>query len=372
MKRNVEYYSWLTSNNILNKVFQLFADIVLGLIRFFAKRSPLERRNVCIISIHKLGDSVFTFDAIYSVKKYYDTNVLIICSETALPVYELIIDKKFIIPLNKKFFHFNDRYADRRARRILRKLKPEIIIDLTGVMTSASLIFNSRAKKIIGFNRKIFRAVYDVYSEFNLGSHSREIYTNAIKKSIPTFEYRNFSVEHGLSKILKILICPFAGWKSKEWPFFKFIEIAELLSKKYKVLFILDNTTLNEQTLEYLDCNNINYKKTGSVNELIMEIKDSDLVIGNDSGPIQIAAALNKYTFTIYGPSNPKFHLPRGEKHFYVQKLIPCSPTNEERLCFTDGGKRGCPSFECLNTLTVTEVFDKLKKVLNKIEYDFN
>lgn len=367
MKKNIKYYEWLSSRRLLQKFTQILADLFFSIVRYFAKLPSLDRNSICVVSIHKLGDSIFTFDAIYSIKKFYDTKVFILCSEDAASIYQLIVDKKSIIPLRKKYFHFGDRYADSRARKILRKLKPEIIIDLTGVMTSATLIYNSRAKKIIGFNRKIFRSIYDIYSEFNLGNHSRQIYTNPIKNYIPIHYFRNSVRVDNKNEIKRILICPFAGWKSKEWPINKFIEIGEMLTKNYEVFFVFDDNYKNNSLFKYLEEQKIQFVKTQTTEDLISEIKSSDLVIGNDSGPVQIAAVLGKFTFSIYGPTNPVFHLPEGNKNFYIQKILPCSPSIDERLCFTDGGKNGCPSFECLNLLTVDEVYKKLISIIKNI-----
>lgn len=359
MKSSVKYYEILMKNNLLHRMLQLVLDLVLKLVRIIAKILPFKRENICVIAIHKLGDSIFTFDALNSIKKFYGDDVYVICSKDAEPIFELVHSKDFLLSIPKNYFHFGDRYLDRRARKLLRSVKPNIIIDLTGVMTSASLIFNSRAKKIFGFNRKIFRNIYDNFSEFNLGNHSREIYLNAIKNIIPIVEYKNdynFTEDSD-----KILIAPFAGWKSKEWPLMRYIELAMRLKKKYKVYIVFDNRTISETLKNYLNDYKINFIKVENVSELIKKIESCKLLIGNDSGPVQIAALLGKYTFSIYGPTNPNFHLPRGEKHFYIQKKIACTPARDERLCFTDGGKNGCPSFECLSSLSVDEVYNTLE-----------
>ncbi len=352
----LENYRWLYH------FIQLVADIIFTLMRIISKLLPLRRESICVISLHKLGDSIFTFDAINSIKEFYKEKIFIICNESALPIYKLIFDEKNLVPFDKKYFHFGDRYIDSRGRILLRKLKPKVIIDLTGVMTSATLIFNSRAKEIIGFNRKIFRRIYDEYSEFNLGNHSSEIYTNAIKKVIPIVEFENKIRTDNKSG--RILIAPFAGWSSKEWSLYRYIELAKLLSKNNDVCLIFDQRKLDQILLEYMNAENITFKRTDSVSELIDEIKNCKMLIGNDSGPVHIAALLGKITFTIYGPTNPRFHLPRGDKHYFIQKKLPCTPKENERLCFTDGGKDGCPSYECIHSLETLEVFEEIRKII--------
>lgn len=367
MKKQIRYYDLLIKNKFIQKILFVCFDIILFSIRFFASRIPLEKKSICVISIHKLGDSVFTFDAINSIKKFFGNDIFIICNVDSVPIYELIHEREFIISIPKNYFHFGDRCLDRRARKLISSLKPKAIIDLTGVMTSASLIFNSRASKIIGFNRRIFKGIYDNFSEFQLGKHSREIYTNAIKDIIPIEEfYKSFKTANHSDRIL---IAPFAGWPSKEWSLFKFIELAERLSKNLNVSLIFDNRKISKEILDYLVEVKINFIKTDSIADLINEIKNCKLLIGNDSGPIQIAALLGKYTFSIYGPTNPDFHLPRGKKNFFIQKKLPCSPNTGERLCFTDGGKNGCPSFECMNQLDVEKVHKKVLKIFNEINF---
>ncbi|MCX7611302.1 MAG: glycosyltransferase family 9 protein [Ignavibacterium sp.] len=362
----------ISGNFIIENLLQFFFDVVLKLIRFLSKLFSKKGESVCIISIHKLGDSIFTFDTINSIKTYYkNRDVFIICNYNSKDIYNLIHPKEFVLNLPKSCFHFNDRYLDSKARKILRSLNPEIIIDITGVMTSASLIFNSTAKEIFGINRKLFRSIYDKFIETNTNLVSKQIYLNAIKEIIPINPIITNKVRNNNSNSIKtILIAPFAGWKSREWGLGKYITLSERLSNDYEVELLFDQTFITREIIDYLSINGIKYYISKSVNELINKIKEYDLVIGNDSGPIHIAEFLGKYTFTIYGPTNPYYHKEDGENHEFIQKVLPCSPTSSERLCFTDGGKDGCPSFECMSLLSVDEVYEKLLKSISKWNSD--
>ncbi len=350
----------LSDNRLINSLVQLSFDITLKIVRTIYKIFGKKGETVCVISIHKLGDSIFTFNAINSIKKFYKKDVYIFCHYNAKEIYKLIHPENMIIAIPKECFHFNDRYLDSKARKLLKSLNPEIIIDLTGVMTSVSLIFNSKAKKIIGMNRKLFRSIFDEFVELNTNLNSLEIYNNAIKNLIPIYP---IEINHNDFKtsIKRILIFPFAGWKSKEWGLGKFIRLAERIKDNYEVEFIFDDNFVSNEILNYLNEKNISFTVGKTIKDLIDKINSSDLVIGNDSGPSQIAAYLGKRTFSIYGPTNPDFHLVIGKQNKFIQKKIACSPKENERLCFTDGGKSGCPSFECMNLLTVDEVFNYLK-----------
>lgn len=89
-------------------------------------------------------------------------------------------------------------------------------------------------------------------------------------------------------------------------------------------------------------------------------IKQCSVAIGNDTGTIHIASYLGKPTFTIYGPTNPVYHLPYGKNHRYIQCRLKCSPLPNEKVCFTFGGRIGCPSNECMNLLSAKDVVDNV------------
>ena len=65
----------------------------------------------------------------------------------------------------------------------------------------------------------------------------------------------------------------------------------------------------------------------GSLRELLSLINESDLLIGNDSGPSQFSAALNIPTLTLNGPSTSSLFrdpdLYRG-KHYTFNKEVHC------------------------------------------------
>ena len=77
------------------------------------------------------------------------------------------------------------------GRKLLESLKPELIFDLTGTITSASLIVSSKAKKIIGHNSKYYRAVYDHFTPIRNTPHLIDRYLDVVKLSIPIDDSKN-------------------------------------------------------------------------------------------------------------------------------------------------------------------------------------
>ena len=361
------YYDFL-------KQFPLFKSIVIWTFTKILKtinKTPRkynhERANVVIISLHKLGDTVFTFPAVGEIiRRNEGKKIIIICYENSRALYEKYFRVATEILTHDNFI-LNDRIAGYHARKKIKQLEPAILFDITGVMTSATLIINSGASWIIGTNRDLFQGLYTEFYPTNEIQHSTDIYLKAIGLKFTDCNCK-YEVDAKYDRTKIILIHPFAGWKSKEWDINKFIELSLELNKVYKSAFIILAGSIEHEKIIDMNRKGISVISCYSTEELMNELDKCSILISNDTGPIQIAAILGKPTFSIYGPTNPSFHLPRGKNHKFINYNIKCSPRGNEKICFTNGGKKGCPSFECLNLLSVDDVYKSFRMYLTGLE----
>lgn len=348
----------------INLILKSFFYIIRKIIKIFV----YEEGNIVIIALHKLGDTINTIPAVREIQKYYQKEIILFCYPESIPIYKLALNNVVFSQVQHKEFYFKDRIASRSARRKLKSSKPEVIIDITGVMTAASLIFNSRAKEIIGMNREQFKTIYDFYSPIRNKPHLIDIYLDAISSRIPITEreeIKKFPPQNCKEEL--ILIHPFSGWKAKNWNFNKFINLAESLSFNNRVSLIIPKGFISEDTYDDLKGRNFEIVKTETINDLIEQIKLCWLFIGNDSGPLYIASLLGKSTFSIYGPTNSKFSIPQGEKHTSIKKNLKCLPDINWQYCFTNAGQSCCPTFQCMNMLTADEVFHNISQFINEL-----
>lgn len=95
-----------------------------------------------------------------------------------------------------------------------------------------------------------------------------------------------------------------------------------------------------------------------SVSGLISVLRGASLVVGNDSGPVHIAAALAVPTVAVFGPTSVDWTAPRGRSVRIVKGRIACAP------CF----KRRCPYGvpECLAKIEVHDVFDVAESLIEE------
>ncbi len=80
--------------------------------------------------------------------------------------------------------------------------------------------------------------------------------------------------------------------------------------------------------------------------------------MSNDSGPMHIAAALDKPVIALFGPTDPAKTGPYGwqtnKKLKVLRADVPCSPCR----------KKKCKEFICMNEINVDSVFEALKEHL--------
>jgi len=364
----VEITKEINKYSIVSEAFSLVFNTFFFTVRKLIKPFVNKSGNIVVISFCKLGDTVFTTPAINEIRKFYKKTIFVVCYPESVPIYNLMLNNIRFLQIQRGHFLFGGRIADFYARKVFAELNPEIIFDLNGVMTSATLIFNSRAKTIIGMSRKQFREIYDHYVPINRNHHLMDMYLSTVASVIPIIDKESIKdFPNKFNSGGKILIHPFAGWKAKEWNLNKFIRLAEEINKQYKIAIIMESGSIPIDILAELDKKGINFLETNSVDELIFHIKECSVFIGNDSGPIHIANLLGKPTFSLFGPTNPKFAAPLGDYNDYTYQVVKCSPRIDEEFCFTNGGRDGCPSFECMNQLSVEKVKAALLLFFEKI-----
>jgi heptosyltransferase II len=76
-------------------------------------------------------------------------------------------------------------------------------------------------------------------------------------------------------------------------------------------------------------------------------IRECDLIIANDSGPMHLAATQNVPVLAIMGPTHPAYNPPRGAMHKVIWAGVPCAPCFNPEEYVYDSRKNGRKVFEC-------------------------
>lgn len=110
-----------------------------------------------------------------------------------------------------------------------------------------------------------------------------------------------------------------------------------------------------------------------TVSQLISLISKCDHFIGLDGGPLHIAAAFGKPTFTIWGPSNPRLYGYKQydeSKHFEFKLQLDCQPCsawinpNVSRVT----APQNCPDYNCMGLVTADMVWEEYGNFINRLK----
>jgi len=156
---------------------------------------------------------------------------------------------------------------------------------------------------------------------------------------------------------LLIGIHPGARIKTRCWPKDRFAKLAEYLKDNYTAQIIVF-----EEPQGYggdILIKNDFIKVKPSLREMMVLIKHLTLFICNDGGPMHIATALNTPVVAIFGPTNPDWFGPLGDrKSIVIKNDIKCRP------CFDY-----CRFTEpiCLDRISIDEVIKATEKMLSDL-----
>ena len=163
--------------------------------------------------------------------------------------------------------------------------------------------------------------------------------------------------------------------KARIWPVERFAEVARYVIDKHNHPVIIlggpdeiEAAATLQQLVNSTQICNLAGKTT--IHETASLLERCSLFVGNDSGPMHIAAAVGTPVVAVFGPSNKEAwgpYTPPGQPnpHQIVVRDLPCQP------CFYRGHslglREGCGPRPCLTGLHTVPVLTACDRVLGKV-----
>jgi heptosyltransferase-1 len=151
-----------------------------------------------------------------------------------------------------------------------------------------------------------------------------------------------------------IALAPRSRWPAKDWPEAHFIDLgAKLIQEKNADLWILggpDDERLGDRMRAALGEKALNLCGKHSLLSLGPILKQADVLVSNDSGPMHFAVAVGTPLVALFGPTDPSKTGPWGEGHC-VLRAQPGEDGYPDHRSYKNGDAR------FISTLTVDEVY---------------
>ncbi len=269
-----------------------------------------------------------------------------------------------------------------RLKRHLKKKKYDIVVDLQGLLRSGLIARSASAALKIGFadSREGSTIFYDKKVNVEKSLHAvdkcleaaKEIGARVKKAKFPLYPARDAkeSVRELLGSTKKyIVIVPSARWVSKRWPAEKFAALIKKTSLPCVIAGTRGDRKISGKIIDSFNKGGGN-KKAGiedqvidlcgktDLKELVALLAGAKVVVSNDSGPLHIAAALNRPSVAVFGPTDPIKTGPYGwqtnKKLTVLKAPVPCGPCRN----------KNCDNIICMEKISVNKVLKAMREYL--------
>ena len=266
--------------------------------------------RMLVVRLGSMGDVLAALPAVASLKHSMPQSRLVWVIE---PQWSVLLEGN---PYVDSVITFERRTLQdwRRVWRELRAERFDLVVDFQGLVKSALLARAARPQRIFGFSAQYAReamASWFYSDKVPIRSyHAVERNLDLAAAAGATTILRAFPLPAGapegeLPQGEFILASPLAGWGAKQWPLEYYSQLAELLRRDWGLPLVLN-------TAQPLDVPGV-WRHVSGLPGLIDATGKAAAVVGIDSGPTHLAAALGKPGVAIYGPTDPARHGPYGD-----------------------------------------------------------
>jgi heptosyltransferase-2 len=344
-------------------------------------------KKIALICLTNIGDGVLLSPCISALKSECSNSYIVLIAKPS--VCELYSHDKRIsdfIRYTASWFPNYEKKDDGlfgffKTIIALRKHKFQIALNTTSDLRTNILIKLSGIKNLIVLKSKggewlantvISPASKNMHEADRLQLLAEEFFKKKIIKYPLKIEVSNKSrleadsifQQLRIKSMLVIAIHPGANAKFKEWPLDKFIDLGRKILINYNCrLLILGaqgrEVKLAEEIVSNLGFKSINLAGKLSLDLLLAVLSKCSLFVGNDSGPMHLAAAAGCPTIGIFGATNYLRFGPYTPK-INNNVIHPINFSFEE---INDAQKIGS---NCLESIPVERVYNRVCILLSK------
>jgi len=260
----------------------------------------------------------------------------------------------------------------------LRSCRYDLVIDMQGLFKSGVLVGLSRGDRKIGMSGSREGAclfLKEAPVQVNHDHHAIDRYlkvaeylgcdTSGWDGRIPFFGTDRRSIERildqdGRGTMPLVAINPMARWPTKLWGSEQFATLADRISDDSGCAVAFTGSTSDRHVIDHITgmmrTVPLNLAGRTDLKELAYLYTRVKILVTTDTGPMHIAAAMGCPVVALFGPTAPWRTGPYGSRHKVIRTGVGCSP------CF----KKECDHMICMKEITVDEVFEGVKEMLDE------
>ena len=272
---------------------------------------PAKLKSILIVRLGAMGDIIHSLPGAASLKHSFpNARISWVVSPQFAP---LLQDNGFADRLI--IFRRNEPGSWKRTKEELRAERYDLAVDFQGLSKSALIANLARPERIAGFGGSALRErLAGLFYSTRVKSAALHVVDQALDLAagagalnlVRAFPLPAGAPEGKLPDEPFVLASPLAGWTSKQWPLEYYERLAAMLRRGPGLPLVLNGAP---GTVPAVPGTLVH---ESGIAGLIDATRRAALVVGVDSGPLHLAAALNKAGIAIFGPTDPVRNGPYG------------------------------------------------------------
>ncbi|MDP3921581.1 MAG: lipopolysaccharide heptosyltransferase II [Candidatus Omnitrophota bacterium] len=342
-----------------------------------------KEKKILVIKLGAMGDVILAVPSLRMLRERFpDASISVLVDKKFAPLLKGCPYIQEVIPVERRRFP-RLLYLLRLAKS-LRREGYDASVDLQNSKWTHLLAFLAAIPERFGFRRghfgfllnrpdRFFRVAeppvknqYRILSKVGVQKWDDrlELWPDAKSEKKVDEVLEEFLKDSNSSRLVGFVLGSSPKWLTKRWPLENFKALARRLQESENTRVVLigsaEDGEIADQFLAGETAHVLNMVGKTSSRELIPLVKRLDVLVTGDTAPLHVASAVGTDIVALFGPTDPKRHMPPGNNHVVINRRLACQPcyrgtcSNEEDLA-------------CLRQISIEEVFNAVRKKLNSL-----
>lgn len=340
-------------------------------------REVKAEKKILVIKLGAIGDLILAVPSFRMLReKFPDARICLLADRKLAPSVSSCPYLDEVIPVDRSRLS-NIFYLLRLAKR-LRREGFDVSVDLQNSKWTHALAFLSGVRERAGFRRGKLgfllnraetppkapeppvRNQFRVLSKLGVQKLDDRLELWASPRARRNAETWMAALPEGRPRVGFVLGSS-PQWETKRWPIESFRELGDRLARELNASVVLIGSKEDVPLAYHYLSRPADYvlDLTGrtSPQDLIAVTEKLSALISGDTAPLHAAAALGIPVAALFGPTDPKRHMPPAENASVISKRLPCQP------CYS-GRCRLAEKMACMTKISPDEVFESVRKLL--------
>ena len=331
---------------VIKFIDKYVGNLICRFLAFFNRQQTKENikiDKILVIQLWGIGETILVLPAIEALReKFPKAEIGVLATSRNKDVFfnNKNVNKIITLRLNPlSLFNF-----------ILKNIKKyDLVVDMEEYLNISAILSFFAGKRIVGYSHNSRAKLYTDRVKYNDKQHAAQTFLDLVRalgidcyidkltklnfskndKNIVDKFFRNNGIRNNDSLVC---IAPGAAEsaKARMWPYDRYAELCDEIIIKHnaKVIFVgvLNESELIDNIQKMMENKDKTINASGkiSLNQLFCLISKCKLFIGNDAGPMHIAAAQGVKTLGLFGPNLPIRFGPYGRGNIGLYKGYNC------------------------------------------------